>query len=88
MTDDNPYAPRLLAGWFYAGGIASYQSDFSEIFRRGPALVDKVLKGTKPGDIPFERATKLDLVVNLKAARAMGLTLPQSLLLRADEVIQ
>lgn len=71
-----------------AGGLASYQSDFSEIFRRGPALVDKVLKGTKPGDIPFERASKLDLVVNVRAARAMGITVPQSLLLSADEVLQ
>jgi len=71
-----------------AGGIASYQSDFSEIFRRGPALVDKILRGTKPGDIPFERASKLDLVVNLKAARAMGITIPQSLLVSADEVLQ
>lgn len=70
------------------GGLASYQSDFSEIFRRGAALVDKILKGTKPGDIPFERATKLDLVVNLKAARVMGITVPRSLLLSADEVLQ
>lgn len=71
-----------------AGGLASYQSDFSEIFRRAPALVDKILKGTKPGDIPFERATKIDLVVNLKAARVMGITVPRSLLLSADEVLQ
>ncbi len=71
-----------------AGGIASYQSDFSEIFRRGPALVDKILKGSKPGDIPFERATRLELVINLKGARAMGITVPQSLLLSADEVLQ
>lgn len=70
------------------GGLASYQSDFSEIFRRGPILVDKILRGIKPGDIPFERASKLDLVVNLKAARAMGITVPQALLLSADEVIQ
>lgn len=70
------------------GGLASYQSDFSEIFRRGPALVDKILKGVKPGDIPFERASKLDLVINLRAARAMGITVPQTLLLVADEVIQ
>jgi putative tryptophan/tyrosine transport system substrate-binding protein len=70
-----------------SGGLASYQSDFSEIFLRAPALVDKILKGAKPGDIPFERATKLDLVINLKAARDMGITVPRSLLVSADEVI-
>lgn len=85
---------RLLSIWGHkdylpdSGGIASYQADFSEIFRRGPALVDKILKGTKPADIPFERASKLDLVINLKGARAMGITVPQSLLLSADEVLQ
>ena len=70
------------------GGIASYQSDFAEIFRRAPALVDKILKGSKPGDIPFERASRLELVINLKGARAVGITVPQALLLRADEVLQ
>ena len=69
-------------------GVASYQGDFAAMFHRAAALVDKILKGTKPGDIAFEQVTKLDLVVNLKAAKALGLTIPQRLLQSADEVIQ
>ncbi len=83
--------PSVWGGRDYlrdGGGIASYQSDFAEIFRRAPALVDKILKGSKPGDIPFERASKLELVINLQGARAMGITVPQALLLSADEVLQ
>jgi putative tryptophan/tyrosine transport system substrate-binding protein len=76
------------AGYLDAGGLASYQGDFPAMFRRGAALVDKVLRGTKPGEIPFEQGTKLELVVNLKGARALGLTIPQSVLLSADEVIE
>ena len=84
---------RLPSVWGHkdylgSGGIASYQGDFAAMFRRSASLVDKILKGTKPGDIPFEQATKLDLVVNLKAARALGLTIPQSVLVSADEVIE
>ena len=70
------------------GGLASYQSDFSAISRRAAAMADKILKGTKPGDMPFEQATKLELVINLKAAKALGITMPQSLLLSANEVIE
>jgi len=70
------------------GGIASYQSDFAAIFRRAATLVDKILKGEKPAEIPFEQATKLELIVDLKAAKAVGITIPQSLLVSADEVIQ
>jgi putative ABC transport system substrate-binding protein len=69
------------------GGLASYQSDFHAIFRRAAALVDKILKGEKPADIPFEQATKLELIVDLRAAKAIGITIPQALLLSADEVI-
>jgi len=68
-------------------GVVSYQGDFAAMFRRAATLVDKILKGTKPGDIAFEQVTKLDLVVNLKAAKALGLTIPQRVLLSADEVI-
>lgn len=69
-------------------GLASYQSDFSAISRRAAAQADKILKGANPGEIPFEQATKLELAINLKAAKVLGITMPQSLLVSADEVIQ
>jgi len=75
-------------GYLDAGGLASYQGDFPAMWRRGAALVDKILKGTKPGEIAFEQGTKLELVVNLKGARALGITIPKSVLLSADEVIE
>ena len=70
------------------GGLASYQSDFAEALQRGAAIIDKVLRGAKPAETPFEQATKLELVVNLKGARALGITIPQRVLLSADEVIE
>ncbi|MDM0109785.1 ABC transporter substrate-binding protein [Variovorax sp. J22R24] len=73
-----------LGSW----GVASYQGSFPAMFHRAAALVDKILKGTKPGDIAFEQVTKLDMVINLKAAKALGLTVPQRVLLGADEVIE
>ena len=76
------------AGYLDAGGLVSYQGDWPALFKRSASFVDKILKGTKPGDIPFEQGTKLELVVNLKGTRALGVTIPQSVLVSADEVIE
>jgi putative tryptophan/tyrosine transport system substrate-binding protein len=70
------------------GGLISYGPNFPDLFRRAAELVDKVLRGTKPGDIPVEQPTKFDLVVNLTTAKALGLEIPSSVLARADEVIE
>ena len=70
------------------GGLMSYGPSYDDMYRHAASYVDKILNGTKPGELPVEQPTRYYLVVNLKTAKTLGLTIPQSLLLRADEVIQ
>jgi len=71
-----------------AGGLMSYAANFSESWRRGATYVDKILKGAKPADLPVEQPRKFELVINVKAAKQIGLTIPRSLVFSADEVIK
>jgi putative ABC transport system substrate-binding protein len=82
--------PTMLGGRDYveAGGLMSYGPNFSDLFRRTADLVDKILHGAKPAEIPIEQPTKFDLILNLTTAKALGLEFPATLLARADEVIE
>jgi len=84
---------RLVAVWEHrqfvlSGGLLSYGPDIADLYRSAARYVDKILRGAKPGELPFEQATKLELLVNVKAAKALGLAIPAALLVRADQLIQ
>jgi len=78
----------MIKDYVPAGGLMSYAPNYIEMFRHAAVYVDKILRGTKPGDLPIEQPTKFELVINMKSARALGLTIAPSVLERADEVIQ
>ncbi len=71
-----------------AGGLLIYATSYYDLFRRAATYVDRIVKGAKPGDLPIEQPTKFEMILNLKTAKALGLTIPQSILVRADEIIQ
>jgi len=85
MTESG--APHYLRS-FFLGGLVAYSANLPSLFRHAARQVGQILTGAKPGEIPFYRATKFDLVINLKTAKALGLTVPPTVLVRADEIIE
>jgi putative ABC transport system substrate-binding protein len=90
MAGARNQVPAVYTGSIFArdGGLLSYGVDPVDIFRRAASYVDRILRGAKPGDLPVQFPTKYEITVNLKTTKALGLTVPQSILLRADEVIE
>jgi putative ABC transport system substrate-binding protein len=81
----NQRTPWMAAG--PAGGLISYAPDYVDLHRRAAVCIDKILKGAKPGELPVEQASRFQLIINLKTARTLGLTIPTSILARPDEVM-
>ena len=77
-----------MGAWAQAGALLSYGPNVAEVMRNSAAYVDKIFQGAKPGDLPVQQPTRFELIINLRSAKALGLSIPESLLLRADKVLE